>query len=138
MIEFREKSNNDSSDFENLIAYDRDRFAADRTILAWIRTSLALIGFGFSIFEFFQYLKTIEDFSGRLSAKSPHHLGIILVALGVVFLILATMEYLSFIRKLDYKAHKKFRVSTSLAASLLLSIIGLTLLIHMLVTLQMY
>lgn len=130
--------NKDFSDFETPIAYDRDRFAADRTILAWIRTSLALIGFGFSIFEFFQYLKTIDDFNGKLSAKSPHHLGVILVALGVIFLILATGEYLSFIRKLDQKAHKKFHVSTSLAASLLLSIVGLSLLVHMLITLEMY
>ena len=38
-----------SSSITNELARDRNRQAADRTLLAWIRTSLAMISLGFGI-----------------------------------------------------------------------------------------
>ena len=37
------------------LALRRTLIAADRTLMAWIRTALSMIGFGFSIYKFFQY-----------------------------------------------------------------------------------
>src|SRR6201987_2563899 len=36
---------------------ERNRLAADRTLMAWIRTALSLIGFGFGIGKLFEYLE---------------------------------------------------------------------------------
>ena len=37
------------------LAYQRTIIAAERTLMAWIRTALSMIGFGFTIYKFFQY-----------------------------------------------------------------------------------
>ena len=39
------------------LARERSREAAERTLMAWIRTALALIGFGFTIAKFHDYLE---------------------------------------------------------------------------------
>jgi len=38
------------------LALRRSLMAGERTLMAWIRTALSMIGFGFSIYKFFQYL----------------------------------------------------------------------------------
>jgi len=38
------------------LAFQRTLIAAERTLMAWIRTALSMIGFGFSIYKFFQYM----------------------------------------------------------------------------------
>ena len=115
------------------IAFDRDRFAADRTIMAWIRTSISLIGFGFSIYKFFEYLKELGLLEGtRVSPEGPKKFGAALVILGVFFLFLATIEYVMFIRRLCKRADQRFAFSSSLLASALLSILGLAVLAGML------
>lgn len=35
----------------------RTRLAYERTLMAWIRSSISLIGFGFPIYKFFQYVR---------------------------------------------------------------------------------
>ena len=37
------------------LAVQRTVIAAERTLMAWIRTAISMIGFGFSIYKFFQY-----------------------------------------------------------------------------------
>ncbi len=34
----------------------RTSMASDRTLMAWVRTALSMISFGFTIYKFFQYL----------------------------------------------------------------------------------
>jgi putative membrane protein len=70
----------------------RTAFAAEQTLMAWIRTCLSLFTFGFSIAQFFQYLDKREDMA-HLSA-SPRMLGLTLVGVGILLLILALGEHL--------------------------------------------
>lgn len=115
------------------IAFDRDRFAADRTLMAWIRTALSLIGFGFSVYKFFEYLVELSMLEGtHVTSTGPKKFGIALVVMGVFFLFLATIEYVFFIRRLCQKVNQKFIFSASLLASVILSLIGLGVLISML------
>jgi putative membrane protein len=43
----------------NELARERNREAAERTLMAWIRTALSLIGFGFGIGKLDAYLKGV-------------------------------------------------------------------------------
>jgi putative membrane protein len=61
----------------------RTRFGSERTLMAAIRTSLSLIGFGFTIYTFFESLRKAMGEEGPVRVYSPRRLGLTLVSLGV-------------------------------------------------------
>ncbi len=75
----------------------RTALSSEQTLMSWVRTSLSLSTFGFSIAKFFQYLVGQSDAS--LTA-GPRRLGIALILLGVVVLAAAVVEHMLRIRDL--------------------------------------
>lgn len=74
----------------------REVLAAERTFLAWIRTSIALMGFGFVIVKFTIFLKEISAYLDNEHASSTGYstmVGIAMVALGVVIALMAYYQY---------------------------------------------
>ena len=80
----------------------RVRFAAERTLLAWMRTGLALMGFGFVVARFGLFLREIA-----LAGDAAVHqrstgwslwIGLALIALGVIASLMAAIEYFRFVR----------------------------------------
>jgi uncharacterized membrane protein YidH (DUF202 family) len=83
------------------LALHRTMFASDRTLMAWIRTALSMIGFGFSIYKFFQYLPE-EIATGNIQRpQAPRNLGLTLIALGTLGLAAAAWQHLNFLREMD-------------------------------------
>ncbi|MHB1222161.1 MAG: DUF202 domain-containing protein [Gammaproteobacteria bacterium] len=81
--------------------------------MAWIRTSLALISFGFTIIKFFEYLRFIESSTIKLPTKGITHLGISLILLGILSLLPAIFEYnkeISALKNLDGISQKSYIV----------------------------
>jgi putative membrane protein len=75
------------------LAVERTVIAAERTLMAWIRTALSMIGFGFSIYKFFQYLPE-EIAAGNIKRpQAPRNLGLTLIALGTLALAAATWQH---------------------------------------------
>ncbi|HEY1654157.1 MAG TPA: DUF202 domain-containing protein [Candidatus Tumulicola sp.] len=72
---------------------DNLRLAYERTALAWMRTSLALVGFGFTIDKIFESLPARERARFVLN---PHSIGITMIAFGLLSLLLAGLELRQF------------------------------------------
>ena len=66
----------------NELAKERTRESADRTLNAWIRTSISLIGFGFAIAKSYEYVETgYEGWTGKI--LDPFHAPLFLEVLSL-------------------------------------------------------
>lgn len=79
----------------------RVRFAAERTLLAWMRTGLALMGFGFVVARFGLFLREIAA-AGQVvvhehSTRWSLWIGTALIGLGVAVSLAASFEYYRFV-----------------------------------------
>ncbi|MGI8501571.1 MAG: YidH family protein [Hassallia sp.] len=76
----------------------REHQANERTFLAWLRTSIALIGFGFAIARFSLFLRQLHS---TLTQQQPQvhpifnseNLGVSLVIFGIIVIALAAWHY---------------------------------------------
>lgn len=81
------------------LAAERTRLAYERTLMAWVRTATSLISFGFTIFKFFEYLQQ-DHKSPFHQFLGPRHFGMLMIAVGLVALILATFQHVKSMRAL--------------------------------------
>jgi putative membrane protein len=76
-------------------------FAAERTLLAWQRSSLALMGFGFVIERFSLFLAALR---GQAVAPKPHMfsllVGVVLILLGAGIALASSVGYRRFVKTL--------------------------------------
>ncbi|QCI69364.1 DUF202 domain-containing protein [Phreatobacter stygius] len=116
------------------MAFQRTRMGADRTLMSVIRTSLSLIGFGFTIFQFFDRLRDSHVLAAGSAA--PRNFGLALVLLGVGMQAIGIIYHLNFMRELraersalaaDGLIHgtSRYPVSLTLIVAVLLFMIGL-------------
>src|ERR1700752_1351871 len=78
----------------------RPRLSIDRTMMSWIRTATALIGFGFAIVQFFERFDQMPGARPAAYPNAPRDLGLALIACGVLGLLIAVWQYLWIIRYL--------------------------------------
>jgi putative membrane protein len=64
-----------------------------------VRTSVALIGFGFTIVQFFEHLHS-EVAAPALRPQAPRYLGLALIAAGVLVLLISIWQYRKVVRYL--------------------------------------
>jgi putative membrane protein len=99
-------SPNNQTSVVNELARERNREAADRTLLAWIRTSLAMISLGFAIERLGQAALMMD---GRLANFSPlksRVFGSALIVLGIAATLVGMWEHrhvLAAIKNVDYR-----------------------------------
>jgi putative membrane protein len=83
----------------------RVRYAIERTLLAWVRTGLALMGFGFVVARFGLFLHEIEAVRQNAMPKASTGLslwiGTALILLGVLVNLLVSAEHLRLMRQLQ-------------------------------------
>ena len=105
------------------LALQRTLIAAERTLMAWIRTALSMIGFGFSIYKFFQYLPEEVAAGNIRRPQAPRNLGMSLIALGTLAFIAATWQHWTFSEADRSVQNEPFR-SISFAVSIAVIVIG--------------
>src|SRR5271156_1428977 len=88
---------------ENRSASPSDYLAAERTFLAWIRTGLALMGFGFVVARFGLFLEAMRIGPPNQQPQSfgpSFWLGTALILLGVIVNVVGMWSHLRLVQEL--------------------------------------
>ena len=108
--------------------------AAERTFLAWVRTGLALMGFGFVVARFGLFLR---EWSAAQNIVHPSGhgvslwLGIALVALGVFLNVAALMRYRRYLRQLAQGILPEAKPRLETAVAVTLALIGVAAVLYL-------
>jgi putative membrane protein len=109
-----------------------DHMANERTFLAWIRTSLGIMAFGFVVEKFALFMKQITYFFGKEGVTDNIHIstvqqglyssifGIVLVAFGAVIGLLAFFKYINVEKQIEEDTYQS---SLTLAIVLTIAIV---------------
>ena len=104
------------------LAKERNRAAAERTLMAWIRTCLSLISFGFGVDRIVTALQksSIYDY-----IDDPLHLtrilGLSFIGIGTCAMILAALEHRQELRHIQHEVYR-YKSRSSLAFLVAISI----------------
>lgn len=103
-----------------------DYLAAERTFLAWIRTGLALMGFGFVVARFGLFLRALQPGAPSQSYGLSVWFGTALIILGVIVNVWSARHHVRLVRDLN-RGEAAFDRPSSLAVivSLVMALVGL-------------
>jgi putative membrane protein len=77
----------------NHFAWMNTQMSLERTLMAAARTAVSLIGFGFTVAQFFEKMARGIPESMRMRPEAPRNLGLALITAGVVSLAVFTLQY---------------------------------------------
>ena len=111
-------------DVSTRLSYERTFLAHERTLMAWVRTASSLITFGFSIYKFFEMERGLGKEFASTQLLGPRHFSMILIVIGVVALVMATIQHRRQLQILKME-YEKIPVSTAGWVAGLISVMGL-------------
>jgi putative membrane protein len=62
-------------------------------MMAWQRTAVALIGFGFAIVQYLEYLQQLPGARSAYLPEAPRYLGLALISCGILALLVSIWQY---------------------------------------------
>jgi putative membrane protein len=104
------------------LAKQRNRDAAERTLMAWIRTCLSLISFGFGLDKIIGAIRSQAGLSGQ-AGLGVQMVSVSFVVTGVLALTLATLQHRRHVRRLNrndvtYQAEPSIAMATAVIITL--------------------
>jgi putative membrane protein len=115
-------------------------FAAERTLLAWLRTGLTIIAIGFVVARFglFVRLMSLQVQPQQQQLSSPSlsaELGIAFVIVGSLSIFIAAIQHSRFIATLTFSdLPPKYSRKIAIVLSLLVATLGIVLAVYLLFT----
>jgi len=104
-----------------VFALVRTAFSSERSLLSWMRTSVSLYTFGFTLTKFIDYLE--KQHVDIQYSSGLRRLGLALIFVGILVIVLAVVEYARRLRKmkqLGLPAFSPFPLAVCIAVALLL------------------
>ena len=71
----------------------RTRLSLERTMMSWLRTATALIGFGFAIVQYLNHLQQTPEAHPAYLPTAPEYLGLALILCGILALLISIWQY---------------------------------------------
>jgi putative membrane protein len=126
---------NRTLDQSTQLALQRSFLATERTLMAWIRTSLSMIGFGFTLAKLFQSLASsnvlIRGPAGNV--WTAEGVGMTMISLGAFALIVAVFDHWRELKQL-HAAGLEQRFSLTMTVASVLAILGVMALLSLVVS----
>ena len=116
----------------------RDHLANERTFLAWTRTSIAIIAFGFVIEKFSLFMKQMSFILGKSTAGNGMPVshgyssvaGVILVVFGTLMSVLGYVKFKKTQKQIDQGVYKTTS-SLDLMLTVSIFIVGIFLIVYL-------
>jgi uncharacterized protein (DUF302 family)/uncharacterized membrane protein YidH (DUF202 family) len=112
-----------------------DYLAAERTFLAWIRTGLALMGFGFVVARFGLFLQALQMGQSNFHARPygpSFWFGTALILVGVIVNLVSVWSHVRLVRELNRGGTRFNRPSSlAIAVAAMLAALGLAMAIYL-------
>lgn len=107
-------------------------FAAERTLLAWQRTAIALMGFGFVVERFGLFLRMVSNQALSASQRGfSLWLGVGLLAIGAVVSVISALQFRAVLRSLgQQEIPRGYWTSLGIWLNFLLAAVALGLAVH--------
>lgn len=103
-------------------------FAAERTLLAWIRTGLGLVGMGFVVAKFGLFVRLLNPAAGHTDHDWVVPIGIVFALLGSIASGVAALQHRRFCRTLAaHELPQNYRITPGLALGFAVAVAGLIL-----------
>ena len=104
------------------LAKERNRAAAERTLMAWIRTCLALISFGFGIDRIVSAIRSLQA-EGFNPVRFSRVLGLAFVALGTYAMIVASIEHRQELERIQHQEDYLYKPRRSLGLTVAIALV---------------
>lgn len=113
-------------------------FAAERTLLAWSRTSITVMVFGFVVERFGLLANLMLPKSGEFVGRSVSFwIGLLFILFGVTLSVVSTAQYLRVLRTLKRgEIPEGYWLHLGVVTNLMLGVLGILVAIYLLIELK--